>query len=214
MPRPRDTTAVDPSTQELDSFNNDVRLRAIKTLCDSLLPIQQKKALLYFSSGMQRNGSDNQVELRAARMPASAPTSRSTRSTRAASRPWCRAAAASGQPRRRRRVLRPQRAHQFAQLAAQQETLQALAADTGGTAFTDSNDFGEAFDKVQKDISPYYILGLRQLETEQDGRFRGIDVRLKPKMDAKLRRARATTPTATSRIRRRPTARRAAGAAP
>ena len=29
-------------------------------------PIQQKKAILYFSSGMQRSGTDNQVELRAA----------------------------------------------------------------------------------------------------------------------------------------------------
>ena len=50
-------------------------------------------------------------------------------------------------------------AQQFASLAAQQETLQSLAADTGGTAFTDSNDFGAAFDKVERDISAYYILG-------------------------------------------------------
>src|SRR5690348_8312765 len=29
-----DTTTVDQSAQEIDSFNNDVRLRAIKTVCD------------------------------------------------------------------------------------------------------------------------------------------------------------------------------------
>ena len=62
----RDATAVDASAQELDTFNNDIRLRGLKTICDSLLSMQQKKAILYFSSGMQRNGSDNQVELRAA----------------------------------------------------------------------------------------------------------------------------------------------------
>ena len=54
-----------PST-EYDVFNNDARLRAIKTLADALAPVEQKKAILYFSSGMARSGSDNQVELRTA----------------------------------------------------------------------------------------------------------------------------------------------------
>ena len=61
-----DATTVDASAQELDTFNNDVRLRAIKTLAEALQPIQQKKAIVYFSSGMQRSGTDNQVELRLA----------------------------------------------------------------------------------------------------------------------------------------------------
>ncbi len=47
-------------------FNNDVRLRALKTLAETLAPIEQKKAILYFSAGMQRSGQDNQVELRSA----------------------------------------------------------------------------------------------------------------------------------------------------
>src|SRR5205823_6728323 len=61
-----DSAAVDQSAQELDTFNNDVRLRALKTLAEALRPIQHKKAIIYFSSGMQRSGTDNQVELRAA----------------------------------------------------------------------------------------------------------------------------------------------------
>jgi len=61
-----DSATVDASAQELDTFNNDVRLRALKTLAEALKPIQQKKAIIYFSSGMQRSGTDNQVELRAA----------------------------------------------------------------------------------------------------------------------------------------------------
>jgi VWFA-related protein len=36
-----DSTTVDQSAQELDTFNNDVRLRALKTLADALKPIQQ-----------------------------------------------------------------------------------------------------------------------------------------------------------------------------
>ena len=43
-----------------------MRLRALKTLCQELAPIQQKKALLYFSAGMSRSGDDNQIELRSA----------------------------------------------------------------------------------------------------------------------------------------------------
>ena len=57
-----DTTTTDVGAQELDTFNNDVRLRALRTLAEALAPIQQKKAILYFSSGMQRNGTDNQVD--------------------------------------------------------------------------------------------------------------------------------------------------------
>jgi VWFA-related protein/TonB family protein len=48
--------------------SNDVRVRGLKTICDDLLPIQQHKAILYFSSGMQRSDPDqpDQIELRAA----------------------------------------------------------------------------------------------------------------------------------------------------
>ena len=53
-------------TSDLDLFNNDIRLRALKTLADTLAPIEQKKSIIYFSAGMQRSGQDNQVELRAA----------------------------------------------------------------------------------------------------------------------------------------------------
>ena len=62
------TATVDASVQELDSFNNDIRLRGIKTICDGLLSIQQRKSILYFSSGMARNGSDNAVVARGGRM--------------------------------------------------------------------------------------------------------------------------------------------------
>src|SRR5216117_1826588 len=155
-----DATAVDQSAQELDTFNNDVRLRALKTLAEALRPIQQKKAIIYFSSGMQRSGTDNQVELRAAVNAAVRANvaiypvdSRGLQavvpggSARQGSRGGLSAFSGRGV------------AGQFTQLAAQQETLTTLASDTGGTAFTDTNDFGEAFTKVVKDISSYYIVG-------------------------------------------------------
>ncbi|MEO8259791.1 MAG: VWA domain-containing protein [Acidobacteriota bacterium] len=175
-----DAAVVDASAQELDTFNNDVRLRALKALADALKPIQQKKAIIYFSSGMQRSGTDNQIELRAAvnaavmanvaiypvdsrGLQAIVPGGGARQGSRGG------VAAFSG-----RGV-----ANQFNQIAAQQETLTTLASDTGGSAFTDTNDFGEAFTQVVKDISSYYMLGFASTNQNRDGRFRRVSVRLK-----------------------------------
>jgi hypothetical protein len=68
---------------------------------------------------------------------------------------------------------------QFDQLASSQDTLTTLASDTGGRAFTDSNDFGEAFARVQRDMSAYYLLGYSSTNPTKDGRFRRIQVRVK-----------------------------------
>jgi hypothetical protein len=43
----------------------------------------------------------------------------------------------------------------------------------------DSNDFGEAFARVQRDMSAYYLLGYASDNLAKDGRFRRIRVRLK-----------------------------------
>ncbi|HUK33531.1 MAG TPA: VWA domain-containing protein, partial [Vicinamibacterales bacterium] len=175
-----DATTTDVSAQELDTFNNDVRLRALKTLAEALAPIQQKKAILYFSSGMQRNGTDNQVELRAATNAAV----RANVSIYPVDSRGLQAIVPGGSARQGSRgglsaFTGSAVTGQITQLAAQQETLTTLAADTGGTAFLDSNDFGEAFGKVTKDISSYYILGYASTNPDKDGRYRRISVRLK-----------------------------------
>jgi len=182
-----DTTVIDQSAQELDTFNNDMRLRALKTLAEALQPIQQKKAIIYFSSGMQRSGTDNQVTLRAAvnaavkanvaiypvdarGLQAIVPGGSARQGSRGG------LAAFSG-----RGV-----SDQFSQFAAQQETLTSLASDTGGTAFTDTNDFGEAFTKVERDISSYYILGFSSTNPARDGRFRRLTVRVRNRANVKV----------------------------
>lgn len=172
--------AVTADTAEYDLFNNDARLRGLRTLADMLGTIEQKKSVLYFSGGMTRSGTDNQVELRAT-------TSGAVRANMAiypvdtrglqtivpagdASRPSARGVGAfSGQGV----------SQQFDRLFASQETLQTLASDTGGRAFVDSNDFGEAFTQVQRDTSLYYLLGYNSTNAAKDGRFRRITVRVK-----------------------------------
>jgi VWFA-related protein len=175
-----DDAASDEATSEFDLFNNDVRLKAIRTIAERLSEIEQKKAIVYFSAGMQRSGSDNQVELRLAvnaavranvsiypvdtrGLQAIIPGGSASQASRGGR------GAFSGQGMRQ----------QMTQLAGSQETLTTLAADTGGTAFADTNDFSGAFTKVQGDISAYYILGYSSTNPSRDGRYRRIQVKLK-----------------------------------
>lgn len=165
---------------ELSLFNNDRRLRALQVLAEALAPVQQKKSIVYFSSGMSRSGSDNQIELRAtvnAAVRANAAIyAVDTRGLQALV-PGGDASQGSG----RGSALFSGRgaARQFDRMFASQETLTALAKDTGGEAFFDTNDFGGAFDEVQRDSSAYYVLGYSSTNAVKDGRFRRISVRVR-----------------------------------
>jgi VWFA-related protein len=175
-----DETTESADAAELDMFNNDLRLRALRALAEALAPVEQRKAILYFSAGMQRSGEDNQVELRAA-INAAIRSNVSiypvdSRGLQAVV-PGGDATHASG----RGASLFSGRAvaQQFSALAASQETLTSLASETGGRAFTDTNDMGEAFARVAKDLSAYYLLGYSSTNPARDGRFRRIQVRVK-----------------------------------
>jgi VWFA-related protein len=168
------------ATTEADAFqefNNDVRLRALKTLCQELTPIQQKKALLYFSAGMSRSGDDNQIELRSA----TSTCNRGNVSIYAVDTRGLQAVSAGGSVTSRgngRSLLTGSGMRGFQQLNQSQETLNTLAADTGGRAFTATNDFGDAFSRVQSDLAAYYLLGYQSTNPARDGRFRRIQVRV------------------------------------
>jgi len=147
-----DSTSVDQSAQELDTFNNDVRLRALKTLAEALQPIQQKKALIYFSSGMERSGTDNQVELRAAVNAAV----RANISIYPVDARGLQAVVPGGSARQASKgglaaFSGSAVSRQFSQLAAQQETLTSLASDTGGTAFLPKFQSADTKDRYQND---------------------------------------------------------------
>jgi VWFA-related protein len=51
---------------EYNIFNTDRRLEALRSIANKLARIEEKKSLIYFSSGMDRTGIENQSELRAA----------------------------------------------------------------------------------------------------------------------------------------------------
>ena len=168
-----------PDDTEYNIFNTDRRLEALKSLARALEPIQQKKSILYFASGMDRTGVENEAELRAAINAAvRANTSVYTMDTRG-----LQAMVAGGEaqqaslrgtsPYSGRAML-----NQYTTNFSTQETLVTLAGDTGGHAFLDSNDFSQIFKRVQQDTSFYYLLGYRSNNPVKDGRYRHITLRV------------------------------------
>jgi VWFA-related protein len=165
-------------------FNTDRKIEALGSLADSLSRIQQKKSIVYFSNGVSKNGQDNEAELRSA-------INRAIKANVAIYPVDIRGLEAlpPGGDARQASVRGvgmfsgAQMRGQFNANFASQETLVTLASDTGGKAFTDSNDFNQVFTRVQRDTSTYYVLGYRSSNAARDGRYRRIIVKLK---DAKL----------------------------
>ncbi len=164
---------------EYNIFNTDRRLEALRSVAEKLSHLDQKKSLIYFSSGMNRTGIENQSELRAA-------TNAAVRANLAIYTMDLRglqALVAGGEAQnasmRGTSVYSGQ-----ASISAlnsnftTQETLVTLASDTGGRAFLDSNDFGQVFKGVQQDTSTYYLVGYRSTNSARDGRYRRIAVKV------------------------------------
>jgi VWFA-related protein len=171
---------------EFNVFNTDRRLDALQSLADAVSGIQQKKSVIYFSSGMDQSGQDNQVELRRTIDRAS----RANMSIYAADMRGLQAQVPGGDAttasvRGTSAFSGASVASQFSKMASTQDTLATMAEDTGGRAFFDANSFGQVFDKVVADTSAYYVLGFSSTNPARDGRFRRIKVRLK-RPDLKL----------------------------
>jgi VWFA-related protein len=60
-----------------------------------------------------------------------------------------------------------------------QDSLRLLAAQTGGIAAVDRNDFTETFGRIIRDNSNYYVLGYYSTNGRRDGRFRKVDVKVR-----------------------------------
>jgi len=175
---------------EYNIFNTDRRLEALRSVAERLSHVQQKKSLIYFSSGIDRTGIENQSELRAA-------TNAAVRANLAFYTMDIRglqALVAGGEAQNASlRGTSPYSGQ--ATLNAlnsnftTQETLVTLAADTGGRAFLDSNDFSKVFKGVQDDTSTYYVLGYHSTNPARDGRYRRIAVSLnRPGVKIEFRR--------------------------
>jgi VWFA-related protein len=165
---------------EYNIFNTDRRLEALRSVAERLSHVQQKKSLIYFSSGIDRTGIENESELKAA-------TNAAVRANLAFYTMDIRglqALVAGGEAQNASlRGTSPYSGQSTLNALnsnfTTQETLVTLAADTGGRAFLDSNDFSKVFKGVQEDTSSYYVLGYHSTNPARDGRYRRISVSLK-----------------------------------
>jgi VWFA-related protein len=165
---------------EYNIFNTDRRLQALRSIADKLAHVEEKKSLIYFSSGMDRTGSENQSQLRSATNAAvKANMAIYTLDIRGLQAMVPGGEAQNASLRGTSPYSGKSTLSQYDSNFTTQETLVTLAGDTGGRAFLDSNDFGKAFAGVQQDTSLYYLLGYHSSNPARDGRFRRITVRIK-----------------------------------
>ena len=166
---------------EFNIFNTDRKLSALEDAARKLAPFPEKKALVYFSSGIGKTGVDNQSQIRAtvnaavranvafypidarglvAMAPAGDATQASPKGT----------GVFTGSTYTSNRTS----------FHDTQDTIYTLAADTGGKALLDSNDLTLGIKAVQTDISSYYVLGYYSTNGAQDGKYRKISVKVAP----------------------------------
>ncbi len=182
--------AYTPDETEYNQFNTDRKLQALQSLCQVLAKFNQKKSIIYFSSGMTQTGMENQSALRAAVNTAvKANVAIYTMDSRGleAAPPGGSATTASlrGTAMYSGAAVQNQLDANF----ASQETLTTLSGDTGGKAFLDTNDLGQVFDRVQRDTSVYYVLGYTSNNSMRDGKYRHIQVKInRPNLNIEFRK--------------------------
>jgi VWFA-related protein len=172
-------TAFGQDDAEFSILNTDRQLSALQTAAAMLRGLPEQKSLIYFASGLRLNGVDNQAQLRA--------------TTNAAIR-----ANVSLHPIDARGLVaqpplgdatRPSPggigmfSGQLAQTAItgfqrSQDTLFALAKDTGGRAMFDYNDLAQGIVQAAESVTSYYMLGYHSTHPANDGRFRRVRVAL------------------------------------
>jgi len=174
-----DTTAYTADESEYNDINTDRELFALKAISQSLAKIDERKSLLYFSGGIQRDGIENEASLRAAINAAvranMAVYSVDVRGLQAVL-PVGDASTGSlrGQGGFNGSAVQNNMQGNF----ASQEVMSTLSTDTGGTAFFDSNDFAPAFAKVQNDTSAYYAIGFHSSNPARDGKYRKLTIKI------------------------------------
>ena len=158
-------------------FTADRQLAALQTAVAGFAALPELKTLVYFGSGLRANGAENMAQLRAtvnaavranvtlnpvdARgLVATAPLGDATRPSPGGVGMFSGAIAQAATTR-------------FQQ---SQDTLYALAKDTGGTASFDINDLSLGIVKAAQAVTGYYLIGYYTDNVLADGRYRRVKV--------------------------------------
>jgi VWFA-related protein len=180
-------TAFGEDDTEFNLFNTNRQLAALQTAAQMLGTLNEKKVLVYFASGLRLSGVDNQAQFQATTnaairanvslysidargLVAQAPLGDATRGSPGGLGMYSGSSAMAN-------------VNNFQQ---SQDTLYALAADTGGKALLDNNDLSVGIVQAEQSISAYYILGYYSANQALDGRFRRIKITYGRDSSAKL----------------------------
>jgi VWFA-related protein len=170
---------------EFNIFNTDRQLAALQTAVKMLGTVNEQKALVYFASGLRLNGTDNQAQLVATTnaalranvllypidargLVAEPPLGDASTGSNGGIGMFSGASAGAVTSNFQR----------------SQDTLYALAKDTGGKAMFDFNDLTLGIRQAAAAETSYYEIGYYPTRTVSDGRFRRIKISLKNGLSA------------------------------
>ena len=162
---------------EFNVFNTDRRLASLQTAISYLRPLTQQKVLVYFGSGLNANGADNAAQytsaVNAARranvlistidtrgLVAVSPVGNASRQSPGGMSMFNGSAAVSS----------------MTGFLASQDSLYALAKDTGGKALLDNNDLTSGIVDAARTATSYYLVAYYTSNTALDGKFRRVQV--------------------------------------
>src|SRR2546422_1197150 len=179
--------AFGQDNSEFNIFNTDRQLAALQTAVNMLKLVNEQKSLVYFAGGLCLNGTDNQAQLRAtinaairsnvAFFPVDARGLVATLPLGDSTRPSPGGIGVFNGNMAMSSITNFQRS---------QDSLYALASDTGGKALLDNNDLAAGIVQAEQAITSYYVIGYYSSNTNLDGKFRRVKITLKETPTAKL----------------------------
>lgn len=179
-------TAFGQDDSEFNVFTTDRQLAALQTAVKMLGQLNERKSLIYFASGLRLSGTNNQAQLRsttnsavranvaiftvdARGLVAQAPLGDATQGSPGGIAMYSGSSALAVQTN----------------FQHSQDTLYALAGDTGGKALLDNNDLTAGIVQAQQANSSYYVIGYYSTNTALDGKYRRVRIALR-EITAKL----------------------------
>src|SRR4051812_1924283 len=172
-------TAFGQDDAEFSILNTDRQLSALQTAATMLRALPEQKSLIYFASGLRLNGVDNQAQLRA--------TTNAAIRANVQLHPIDARGLVAQAPLGDASRPSPGGIGMFSGQLAQnmvtsfqrsQDTLYALAKDTGGRAMFDYNDLARGIVQAADSVTSYYIIGYYTTHPANDGRFHRVRVSL------------------------------------
>jgi VWFA-related protein len=180
-------SAFGEDDSEFNLFNTNRQLAALQTAVKMLSSLNEKKVLIYFTSGLQLQGIDNQAQFQAT-------TNAAIRANTVFYTIDARGLVAlapigdftKGSPGGQAMYTGGSAAAATSNFQASQDTIYALATDTGGKALLDNNDLSMGVQQAEASVSDYYLIGYNTTNGKLDGKMRRIKISLKEDTTAKL----------------------------